>query len=112
MKKNKHLVIFGNTHFAEMVCDYFDSTSEYHVDAFTVDEKYIESKELNNRPVVAFENILELYSPDRYDMFVAIGSSKLNLVREMVFNKVKEKGYYCPTYIHPTAYVAPKVKLG
>lgn len=112
MVKTKKLIIFGNTLFAQTVCDYFTTHSEYDVVAFTVDEKYIQGNSYYNHQLVAFENIETVYSPNEYDLFVAVGSSRLNSVRENVFNRAKEKGYNLPSFVHPLAYVAPHATIG
>lgn len=112
MEKKKKLIIFGNTNYAEMVFDYFNDFSEYEVVAFTVDGKYMTSDTFYDKPLVSFDDIENIYPPSMYDIFVAVGSSKLNSVRALIFGRVKEKGYYCPSFIHPDAYVGPKVSIG
>lgn len=112
MKKNKKLVIFGNTLFAQTVCDYFTDYSDYEVVAFTVNRQYIQDSMYYNHVLVPFEDVQATYPPSEYDLFVAVGSSKLNAVRAEIIKRAKEKGYYLPTFIHPLAYIAPHVTIG
>ena len=112
MKKNKKIVIFGNTLLAQTVCDYFTVFSEYEVVAFTVDKQYIQDSTFYDHTIAPFEDIEILYPPSEYDLFVAVGSSKLNAVRATIFKQAKAKGYYLPTFIHPLAYIAPHVTIG
>lgn len=112
VEKTKKLIIFGNTNYAEMICDYFEEYSEYEVCLFTVDGKYKEGNEYYGKKIVDFENIENVYKPEDYDMFVAVGSSRLNKVREDICKRAMEKGYNLATFIHPNANVSTKVKVG
>lgn len=112
MKKNKKLIIFGNTNYSEMVCDYFEEYSEYEVVCFTVNKSYKQSETFYNKELVDFEDIEKKYSPDFYEMFIAIGSSNLNKTREMIYNQAIKKGYNLATFIHPDAYISDKVSIG
>lgn len=108
----KKLVVFGNTNYAEMVCDYFTDYSDYDVVAFTVDSAYVSSDQFYGRPLVDFTDIEKVYSPNDYDMFVAVGSAQLNHLRERICNQAKAKGYRLATFVHPNAYVARDVSIG
>lgn len=108
----KKLIIFGNTKYAEMVCDYFTEFSQYEVVAFTVDAAYINGDIFYGKPLIDFANIEKLLPPSEYDMFIAVGSTKLNHVRARICAAAREKGYKLPTFIHPDAYVSPKVTIG
>lgn len=108
----KKLIIFGNTNYAEMVCDYFEEYSEYKVCLFTVDSKYRKSEEYYGKKIVDFEDIEKNYPPSKYDMFIAIGSSNLNKIREDACKRAIRKGYNLATFIHPKANISSKVKIG
>ena len=110
--KNKKLIIFGNTNYAEMVCDYFVEYSEYEVACFTVHKKYKQGETFYNKKIVDFEDIENYYSPTEYEMFIAVGSANLNKVRETIYNQALEKGYKLATFIHPDAYVNSNVSVG
>lgn len=112
MKKTKKLIIFGNTNYAEMVCDYFEKYSEYEVVCFTVNDCYKQSETFYNKELVSFEDIEKKYSPNVYEMFIAIGSSNLNKNREIIYMQAIEKGYNLATFIHPDAYISDKVSIG
>lgn len=95
----KDLVIFGTGDVAQIARYYFDIDSDYKPVAFTVNEAYIEEAEFDGLPVVAFENITELYPPDKYDLFIALSYSGLNKIREEKFNEAAKLGYHTPSYI-------------
>ncbi len=99
----KELVIFGIGEQAEVAFYYFDNHSEYTVTAFCVDSGYMTKSELFGRPVVAFETLGEQYPPEEYALFVAIGYSKVNKVREEKYLAAKAKGYDLASYISSKA---------
>ena len=112
MIKNKKLIIFGNTNYSEMVCDYFTDYSEYDVVCFTVNKNYRQGNIFYNKKIVDFEDIEKQYSPNDYEMFIAVGSSNLNKNREMIYNQAIQKGYQLATFVHPDAYISRKVSIG
>jgi sugar O-acyltransferase (sialic acid O-acetyltransferase NeuD family) len=97
--KSKKLIIIGNTTNARLAHWFFNRDSEYEVVAFVVNQIYIKEKIWQGLPVVAFEEVEKLYPPSDYDAFIAIGYTKMNKIREMMYNKTKEKGYFLPNYI-------------
>lgn len=96
----KDIIIFGNRDFARLLKYYLESDDSRKVTAFTVNEKYIDEKEKCGLPVCPFEIIEEEYSPDKYEILIAIGNSRMNDVRKQVFYDIKEKGYGVASYIH------------
>lgn len=112
MKKTKKLIIFGNTNYSEMICDYFEEYTEYEVCAFTVHEKYKKVDSYYGKLNISFEEITNVCNPSEYDMFVAIGSLRLNKVRADICKQAIQKGYNLATFIHPDAYIGSKVTIG
>jgi len=110
--KNKKLVIYGTGETAEIAADYFNKDSSYQVVAFTVDMEFQERSKINNIPVYEFENILNLFPPSKYEMFVAASFAKLNQVRTNMYKKAKSKGYKLANYISSRAFIWHNVKLG
>jgi len=74
---NRKLIIFGIGELAELANFYFSNDSDYQVCAFTLDRNYIDSDTYLNLPLIPFDEIIEKYSPNEYEMFIAIGYSKL-----------------------------------
>lgn len=106
----KKAVIFGLTQFSEILTFYLSSAAEYKIEAYTVNAGYVPgggggASVYNSRPVVAFETIERCYPPEEYGMFVCVGYSQMNQIRERVVLQAKEKGYEILSYIHPTATV-------
>lgn len=110
--KNKKLIIFGDSAFAEVAFEYFQKDSLYDVVAFTVNKVYITKPELFNLPIVAFEDIEALYPPSEYEMFIALVYNKLNRTRISKYKAAKTKGYALATYISSRAFVWDNVSVG
>ncbi len=96
---SKKVVLFGIGDFAQVADVYLTEDSPHDVVAFTVDREYMEDTELAGRPVVAFEDLEELYPPGDFAMLVAIGFSGVNRARAEVCRKCKEKGYELISYV-------------
>ncbi|HTH57355.1 MAG TPA: acetyltransferase [Cyclobacteriaceae bacterium] len=94
----KPLVIFGTGDIASLANYYFQSDSEYIVEAFTVDRKYLQSS-FEGKPVVAFEDLSRFYPSDKYDLFIALSYKNLNRVREAKYRVAKAEGYSLASYI-------------
>lgn len=107
MKKNKPIVIFGSESFAEIVYYYLTHDSEYKVKAFTVTQDRINSEKptLFDLPIVAFETVQELYPPEQYEMYIAVGYVNVNKTRAHFFDEAKKKGYLLATYVSSKATV-------
>jgi sugar O-acyltransferase, sialic acid O-acetyltransferase NeuD family len=110
--KTKKLVIVGAGEFAEIAYEYFMFDSEYEVKAFAVEKAFITQKTLFNLPIVEFESVDVEYSPDEYDIFVAVTYVKLNRERTRLFNEAKLKGYHCASYISSQAFIWRNVAIG
>lgn len=100
MEKNKKLIIFGTAAIAEVVYWYFKEDSEYEPVAFCANKDRIEYETLLGLPVTPFEEITENYPPSEYEMYIAVGYTKLNKVRIDLYNEAKSKGYKLATYVH------------
>lgn len=99
MEKTKKLIIIGTTTNARLANWYFQNDSEFQVSAFSVNKEFISETSWLGLPVVPLEEIENLYSPNEYFAFVAVGYRKMNKIREMLYNELKSKGYKLPNYI-------------
>lgn len=99
----KKLIIFGIGPLAKMINFFFSRDSEYDIVAFTVDSEYIKEKTFLDKQVIEFDKIENQYSINNYEMFIAIGPSGMNKVREKKFKDAKKKGYKLASYISTKA---------
>lgn len=97
----KDIVIFGANDFGRILKYYIENDIDNrNIVAFTMNKKYITDSEFCNLPVVAFEEINNIYPPDNYEILIAIGNSRMNSLRKKIFSECKEKGYKLASYIH------------
>lgn len=102
---SQRAIIFGTGSFAELVYFYLTHDSTYEVVAFTAHRDSIGEDTLFDKPVVAFEQIVDQYPPSQHDMFIAVGYSDVNKLRERIYHQAKEKGFRLLTYISSKATV-------
>ncbi|MDR3501945.1 MAG: acetyltransferase [Legionella sp.] len=112
MEKNKKLVIVGAGELASIAYEYFTYDSNYEVVGFSVEKDYLKETTLYGKPVVAFEELTQYFSPDTHEAFVAIPASELNRLRTRLYHAVKQLGYTCATYISSHAFVWRNVEIG
>lgn len=108
----KKLLIFGLGDMAELALFYFNLYSEYEVEAFTVDRGFVTQESFSGLPVLPFDTVTEKFKPHDYDMFVALGYSKVNSVRRDKFCLAKQLGYFLPSIISPKASILTAEKMG
>jgi FlaA1/EpsC-like NDP-sugar epimerase len=87
------VVVCGTGQWAEMAHYYLTHDSTHEVVAFTVDGDYMKETENRGLPVVPFEEVEKLYSPERCEMFIALGFKRMNHFRAEKYHQVKLKGY-------------------
>lgn len=106
------LVIFGSGDIAQLAHFYFTSDSEYEVVAFTVDAAYRTETTFCNLPVIAFEEILNHFSPEQCEIFVALSYSNLNAVRKEKYLAAKALGFRIASFISSHATVLNDGRIG
>ena len=108
----RKLIVFGAAEQAEVCHYYFQNDSSYIVEGFIVDNEYFETSNFKGLPVIPWSLALQTFPPEEYDCFVALGYSKANLARKAVYEKVKQAGYSCPSYISSKAVTFTDLVLG
>src|SRR5258708_29825698 len=102
----REVVIFGNGQIAEVAHYYLAEEGGRRVVAFTVDRQHHRAETLLGLPAVDFEEVQEVYSPEAYDMFIAVSFRQVNKLREAKFNEAQAKGYSLTSPIAPPAIVS------
>src|SRR6185295_647864 len=88
------VIIFGVQDFAQLAHFYLQHDSDHEVVAFSVNEKYLpEEKSFEGLPVADFENIEQEYPPSDFRFFAPMSPSRMNRLRESVYQQIKAKGY-------------------
>jgi sugar O-acyltransferase (sialic acid O-acetyltransferase NeuD family) len=107
------VIIFGINDLAELALFYFQHDSDHIVVAFSVNDQYMpESGEFQKLPVVPFENIQKVYSPEDYVFFAPLTHKNMNRDRERIYKDIKEKGYKLINYISSKATVFENLLIG
>lgn len=99
----ERVIIFGEGRIQEVAFFYLTRDDRYEVVAFTADSKYISNDVYLGCPILPFEEIENELPPDRYKMFIPIGYTEMNHLRQKKYMEAKEKGYSFITYISPKA---------
>jgi sugar O-acyltransferase (sialic acid O-acetyltransferase NeuD family) len=107
----RKIVIFGNNEFSVLVYNYFLQL-DYQISGFVVDDEYLTSKSFCGLPIIGSSEITKIYPPSDYDLFVAVGYSKMNTIRQLKYNEFKKLGYSFANLIHSSSIIFPNAKIG
>jgi sugar O-acyltransferase (sialic acid O-acetyltransferase NeuD family) len=89
---------------AELAHFYLTHDSEHEVVAFTVSQEYIADKTgYKGLPLVAFEDVQELFPPQEYKFFAPMTGRGMNKNRERIYLEAKAKGYEFISYVSSKA---------
>lgn len=97
------VIIFGLLDTAELAHYYLEKDSEHEVVAFTVSKKYLKENTFRGLPVVAFEDLENIYPPKEFYLFAPMTAKQMNQLREKIYLEGKEKGYQFISYISSKA---------
>jgi sugar O-acyltransferase (sialic acid O-acetyltransferase NeuD family) len=108
----KKLLIFGNSKIAELAKYYFEKDTEYEVAGFCVDPEFIKESTFCDKPIVSFDDVQSIFSPEEYSFFVALSYTKLNELRREKFEAAKALGYELVSYVSPHATILNEGRIG
>lgn len=97
------VIIFGNLDTAELAHWYLQNDSSYEVVAFTVHKEFRNEESFNGLPLIDFDDIEKIYSPNEYMLFAPMTGKNMNRNREKVYFEGKKKGYNFISYISSKA---------
>jgi sugar O-acyltransferase (sialic acid O-acetyltransferase NeuD family) len=106
------IIIFGAGKIADEAYFYLANDSPHEIVAFTVDDEHLNATEKLGLPVVAFEEVVQLYPPHDFKMFVAVGYQDLNKFRARKYKEAKAKGYELISYVSSRASNFGNVEIG
>ncbi len=109
--KDKKLLIFGQSNFAELAHYYFTHDSRYAVQAFVVDEQYLRQTTHLGLPVVTPAQLPADFPPDEYEIFNAVGIGQVNRLRAGKLAELEAMGYTAASYVSSKAIVAHGVEI-
>ena len=106
-----NVIIFGTGDFAKQLYSYLSESKKYYVVCFTVDRKYIGEKKILGKDVIPFEDIETKFEPKKYMFITAVGYKSMRN-RNVIYNKIKEKGYSFINYIHNSVIINKPFIIG
>ncbi len=100
------VILFGIKDFSELAYYYLENDSPHKVVAFSVNREFLpEGSVFRGLPVVAFEDVQEIYKPSEYQFFAPMSPKKMNRSRADVYQAIKDKGYSLISYVSSKATV-------
>lgn len=107
------VIIFGVQDFAQLAKFYLQHDSEHEVVAFSVHQRYLpEQPTFEGLPVIAFEDVEKTYAPSEFKFFAPMSPSRMNRLRESVYQQIKQKGYEMISYVSSKATIFEGVPIG
>jgi sugar O-acyltransferase (sialic acid O-acetyltransferase NeuD family) len=108
----RHLIIVGDSAFAEIAYEYFTHDSPYQVVAFCVDREFLTRDSLFGLPVVPMDEIEVRFPPEGHSFYAALVYTQLNRLRTRLYQSMKSRGYAPASYVSSSAFVWQNVQLG
>ena len=106
------LVIFGNKEMSLMARYYFETTGNFKVVAFTVDDEFFDEDHIEGVPVVPASKIADEFDPKDYQAHVALSYRNMNKNREAKYNLLKSLGFRLANYVCPSVVRHEDLEIG
>lgn len=109
---SKPLIIYGNGAMARLLYSYVRHGRR--VVGFTVEKECTGAQQelFCGLPLLPFEQAPAIWSPEQYEVLLAVGFVQMNDVRMRIFEQAKQQGYGIASYLHPSFMVHDEVSLG
>lgn len=96
------LIIFGDGPMAELAHFYFTGPAGRHVMGFTVDDAWCDRPEFLGMPLIPWSGIANTCPPDTHEVFISVGYSDGNQLREAKYEEAETRGYRLASYVDPS----------
>ena len=97
-----NLIIFGTGNFSLTVTRYFERYTDLNIISYVEDqESNNHSSIFNGKPLLTLDTLFNKHPPHSCQLFVAVGYTKMNTVRQKYFELLKGKNYSFANFIHP-----------
>ena len=103
----KLLILFGCGSLTSLTAHSLTHDAGRTVVAMTVDAAYLLTDRHEGYPVVAFEELVNLFPPDRHDIMLPIGYRRINELSLERFEQAKAMGCHVASYVSSRASVWP-----
>ena len=108
----KKVVIFGNGQVADIIFSYFQTTEEYKVVGFCVDDEFQLKKKHSGLPLIPISKLKIMFPASYYYVFIAISYSQMNLKRKNKYSQIKKMGYRFASFVNLGSELPKNVKIG
>lgn len=123
------VIIFGTSNFSTCLHRILSVEGVHKVLAYTVTREYLNESELEGLPVVAFEDLQDIFNMSECEIALTIGYTNMNDNRKYVYELCKNNKYSIFTYvstkalvysndigegslIYPGVFIGPYVRIG
>lgn len=105
---NKPIIIIGNGGHASVLAEILLAQGEKILGftAPTIEKNFF------SLPYLGIDEIIQNYQVSDVELVLGLGMIQPTPLREKIFNHFRDKGYQFKSVIHPSAIIAPSVKLG
>jgi len=107
-----NVLIFGTGRGADTAYRYLSKDSPHTISGFAVDARFMTASTFHGLPVFEYENAVERFPPDDYEMFVPLGFQQMNGLRAAKYLDAKGKGYRFISYVNSSCYSLDDVRVG
>jgi len=109
VQKDKKLIIYGDSKYAEMIANLFINDSPYEVVAFCVDKEYKTRDKIDGIKVFNLEDINRHFSKEHY-IFSAIGYKSVR-THKILYKKIAALSYPVASYVSSKAMIDSSSKI-
>lgn len=109
MKKEKIVLIGGGGH-CHSVIDVIEQNNEYEIMGI-VDKETLKGKKVLGYEIIACDEELEEVFKTCKNAIITIGQIETSIVREKIFNNLKNIGFNLPVIISPLSYVSSHTNI-
>lgn len=106
------VVLYGTGRGADVAFRFLVRDSDHEVCGFTLDRDYMKADIFHDRPVIAFEEVEQRFSPDEFAMLILLGYQEMNGFRRRKYEQAKAKGYGFISYVNSHFYRAEELAVG
>jgi len=123
------IIIYSDSSFAERMGFFIEQEGWGEVIAYTNERQFITRDKVGKLPVISYDLLSEYFDKSEFSILLAVGYTRINKIREEIYNKIKRDGYKVATFISknsvlysseigegtiilPCTYIGPYVKIG
>ncbi len=109
----RQVLIWGTGEVANVLVHLIHETELFDVVGLCVDNEFWrDGMKVCGIDVMRFNEAIDKFPPNEVEVMVAVGFKRLNGVRREILDRFISLGYSPVSFIHPSSYIAPSVRLG